>query len=112
MALALAPWLIVIVVCILGDVCEANTCCLTAVTVSLQRPGYRTVMESPGLNFNLLDQLTFYGSYHSRGWNQVIHFIFVPLIHWSLTVWLAYLPPPTNYDLPPHLDFLPDVISR
>lgn len=23
-----------------------------------------------GLNFNLLDQLTFYGAYHSNKWNQ------------------------------------------
>ena len=74
-------------------------------------------MESPGLNFNLMDQLTFYGSYHSRPWNQGIHFVFVPLIHWTITVWLAYAPLPTTYDLPSHLDTLlagalPEWLSR
>lgn len=42
-----------------------------------------------GLNFNLLDQLTFYGAYHTNKWNQLIHFIFVPAIVWSAGVWLA-----------------------
>jgi uncharacterized membrane protein YGL010W len=42
-----------------------------------------------GLNLNLLDQLTFYGSYHSNKWNQLIHFFFVPAIFWSAGVWLA-----------------------
>ncbi len=74
-------------------------------------------MESPGLNFNLMDKLTFYGSYHSRPWNQAIHFVFVPLIHWTITVWLAYAPLPTTYDLPSHLDTLlagalPEWLSR
>ncbi|BDA43170.1 Uncharacterized endoplasmic reticulum membrane protein YGL [Coccomyxa sp. Obi] len=68
-------------------------------------------MTGPGLNFNLMDQLTFYGSYHTRGWNQAIHFVFVPLIHWTITVWLAYAPLPTSFDLPAHLDFLPPAIS-
>jgi 2-hydroxy fatty acid dioxygenase len=45
-----------------------------------------------GFNFNLLDQLTFYGAYHSNPINQLIHFIFVPLILWSVAVWLAYTP--------------------
>lgn len=42
-----------------------------------------------GLNFNLLDQLAFYGAYHNNKWNQLIHFIFVPAIVWSAGVWLA-----------------------
>lgn len=69
-------------------------------------------MNSPGLSFNLMDQLTFYGSYHTRPGNQVIHFVFVPLIHWTITVWLAYAPAPLPYDLPAHLDFLPQALSR
>ncbi len=69
-------------------------------------------MESPGLNFDLMDQLTFYGSYHSRPWNQGIHFIFVPLIHWTITVWLAYAPLPTSFYLPAHLVVLPEWLSR
>lgn len=69
-------------------------------------------MTVPGLNFDLMDQLTFYGSYHTRGWNQCIHFVFVPLIHWTITVWLAYAPLPTSFDLPAHLDFLPPSIAR
>ena len=67
--------------------------------------------RSPGLSFNLHDQLAFYGSYHSRGWNQAIHFVFVPLIMWSLSVWLAYAPP-LPFDLPAHLTFLPPAIAR
>ena len=69
-------------------------------------------MPSPGLSFNLMDQLTFYGSYHTRPGNQAIHFVFVPLIHWTITVWLAYAPAPFPLDLPAHLDFLPHAISR
>lgn len=46
-----------------------------------------------GLNFDLLEQLTFYGSYHNNRWNQLIHFIFVPAIVWSLAVGLAYTGP-------------------
>lgn len=75
-------------------------------------PGQGGTMTVPGLNFNLMDQLTFYGSYHTRGWNQAIHFVFVPLIHWTITVWLAYAPLPTSFDLPAHLDFLQPAISR
>lgn len=45
-----------------------------------------------GFNFNLREQLTFYGSYHNNFWNQVIHFIFVPAIFWTAAVWLAYTP--------------------
>ena len=69
-------------------------------------------MKSPGLNFDLMEQLSFYGSYHSRPGNQAIHFVFVPLIHWTITVWLAYAPLPTAFDLPAHLDFLPEWLSR
>ena len=41
---------------------------------------------------NLREQLIFYGSYHNNIFNQLIHFIFVPSILWSVSVWLAYTP--------------------
>jgi len=41
----------------------------------------------------LLDQLAFYGAYHNNRWNQLIHFIFVPSIMWSLCVWLSVTGP-------------------
>jgi Protein of unknown function (DUF962) len=40
--------------------------------------------------------LTFYTSYHSNPINQLIHFIFVPVIFWSTLVLLCYLPAPTR----------------
>lgn len=45
-----------------------------------------------GFNFNLKDQLTFYGSYHANPINQAIHFVFVPAILWTVAIWLAYTP--------------------
>lgn len=45
-----------------------------------------------GLNLNLLEQLAFYGSYHSNRINQLIHFVFVPCIIWTLLIWLSYTP--------------------
>ena len=68
--------------------------------------------DNPGLSFNLMDQLTFYGSYHTRPGNQAIHFVFVPLIMWSVAVWLAYPPAAIPYDLPAHLAFLPEAFAR
>lgn len=50
------------------------------------------------LHLDLLEQLTFYGSYHHKKANQIIHGIFVPAIFWSVCVWLAYAVLP--YDLP------------
>lgn len=46
-----------------------------------------------GFNFNLMDQLVFYGSYHHNPVNQLIHFVFVPALWWTAAVWLAYTPP-------------------
>lgn len=46
----------------------------------------------PGFSLDLKEQLVFYGSYHSNFWNQIVHVIFVPVIFWSLNVWLAYTP--------------------
>lgn len=42
-----------------------------------------------GLTFSLLDQLAFYGAYHTHPINKVIHFFFVPSIVWATLVWLA-----------------------
>lgn len=56
-----------------------------------------------GFNFQLKDQLVFYGSYHSNPLNQLIHFVFVPAIWWTVAVWLAYTPPAFSYDLGAHL---------
>jgi uncharacterized membrane protein YGL010W len=39
-----------------------------------------------GFNFDLKDQLTFYGSYHNNPINQAIHFVFVPAILWTVAV--------------------------
>mmetsp|Transcript_19983 Transcript_19983/g.40492 ORF Transcript_19983/g.40492 Transcript_19983/m.40492 type:complete len:249 (-) Transcript_19983:73-819(-) len=40
------------------------------------------------------DALAFYGVYHREKWNQLIHFFGVPLIIWSLLIFLAHLPLP------------------
>jgi len=41
--------------------------------------------------FDLKEQLSFYGAYHSNKWNILIHCICVPLIMWSALVWLSGL---------------------
>lgn len=53
-----------------------------------------------GLSRDLLEQLAFYGSYHRNRWNQLIHFVFVPLIVWSAVVWACYTGPLLRVDLP------------
>lgn len=40
----------------------------------------------------LMSQLVFYGQYHSHPLNQLIHFIFVPVLMWTVLVWAAGLP--------------------
>jgi uncharacterized membrane protein YGL010W len=52
-------------------------------------------MPPPGRN--LEEELVFYGCYHSRPGNQLVHFLFVPPIMFTLCVWLAYLPAPAAY---------------
>jgi len=56
--------------------------------------------------FNFEEQLVFYGSYHNNPWyelalglymnlvhrNRLVHFVCVPLIMWTILVWLAKLP--------------------
>ncbi|GMH45255.1 hypothetical protein BSKO_13212 [Bryopsis sp. KO-2023] len=64
--------------------------------------------------FNLLDQLTMYGSYHNNPWNQLLHFVFVPVLVWTVAVWFAHsgpyfpnpLPEPYNWLLSVNLSFV------
>ena len=53
-----------------------------------------------GLSRDLLEQLAFYGSYHRNRWNQLIHFVFVPLIVVSAMVWACYTGPLFGINLP------------
>ena len=50
----------------------------------------RAMMATKGLE----TELGFYGAYHSDPWNQLIHFVFVPCIWWSICVFLCYAPLP------------------
>jgi len=76
-------------------------------------PLARLQMGFFGLNTDLLQQLTFYGSYHRNKWNQAIHFVFVPLILWSFAVWFCYTGPLFHVDLPSlAARILPDSIAR
>ncbi|MEW5304758.1 MAG: hypothetical protein WDW36_007347 [Sanguina aurantia] len=62
--------------------------------------------------FTLIDQLTFYGSYHHNKWNQLIHFVFVPTIIWSACVWLTYTGPLLPGDAwASHTSWLPPVLQ-
>lgn len=47
-----------------------------------------------GFNFNLEDQLVFYGQYHNHTVNKLVHFVFVPTILWTALVLLANVPLP------------------
>ena len=38
------------------------------------------------------ESLVFYTMFHSNPINQLIHFVFVPAIFWSVLVWLAHGP--------------------
>ena len=64
------------------------------------------------LHLDLLEQLSFYGQYHHKKANQIIHGVFVPAIFWSVCVWLAYAALP--YDLPQYLSSwsFPDWFTR
>lgn len=65
-----------------------------------------------GFNLNFYDQLSFYGAYHHNKWNQLVHFIFVPAIFWSASVWLAYAGQLIPYDLPQALQTLPPSVAQ
>jgi uncharacterized membrane protein YGL010W len=45
------------------------------------------------LHLDFKDQLAFYGAYHQDWRNQIVHLIFVPLIVWSVMVWMAHVSP-------------------
>ncbi len=69
-------------------------------------------MEFLGFNLNFYDQLSFYGAYHHNKWNQLVHFIFVPLIFWSASVWLSYTGQLVPYDLPGALHSIPAGVAQ
>lgn len=46
-----------------------------------------------GFSKQLENAMGFYGAYHSNPMNQLIHFIFVPLIWWSSVVFVCYSGP-------------------
>jgi len=65
---------------------------------------------SPYLTFDTLQQLAFYGAYHSHPINILIHIICIPFIMWSFQVLTYDLPRPTflpqvHYDLNNYLKF-------
>ncbi|KAI3649717.1 hypothetical protein MP228_005349 [Amoeboaphelidium protococcarum] len=39
--------------------------------------------------FDFEEQLAFYAKYHNTKWNQIVHFVFVPLIFWTALVWAS-----------------------
>ena len=65
-----------------------------------------------GFNLNFYDQLSFYGAYHHNKWNQLVHFVFVPAIFWSASVWLAYTGQLIPYNLPGTLHSLPSGVAQ
>ena len=67
-----------------------------------------------GFNFDLKQQLAFYGAYHRHPGNKLVHFIFVPLIFWSVMILLNYTPQLSDkLDLPAALShILPESIAR
>ena len=48
--------------------------------------------KSKGLSKGFEEELGFYGSYHQNPWNQLIHFVFIPAIWWSICVVMCYIP--------------------
>ncbi|KAI9183966.1 hypothetical protein H9P43_003019 [Blastocladiella emersonii ATCC 22665] len=65
----------------------------------------------PGL-FDLESQFIFYGAYHKNGINKLIHIICVPLILWSLFVWLSntgeLVPLEIVRKIPPYQGWVPE----
>jgi uncharacterized membrane protein YGL010W len=47
-------------------------------------------------NMDIAEQLASYGAYHSHPMNQLIHVIFIPVIVFTLMVFVSYLPPAWN----------------
>lgn len=69
-------------------------------------------MGGLGFNLNFYDQLSFYGAYHHNKWNQLVHFVFVPAIFWSASVWLSYTGQLIPYDLLHTLHSLPTSLAQ
>ena len=44
-------------------------------------------------SFSLVEELTFYASYHADWRNQLIHIVFVPLLLFTAMIFFAYAPP-------------------
>lgn len=65
-----------------------------------------------GFNLNFYDQLSFYGAYHHNKWNQLVHFVFVPAIFWSASVWLSYTGQLIPYDPARALHSLPTSLAE
>ena len=67
-----------------------------------------------GFNLDLLDQLSFYGSYHRHPVNKLIHLVCVPGIAWSALVWFASAGALVNVDVGGVLEKLgvPSVVAR
>jgi len=62
------------------------------------RPCCRDQMTNGrAFTLDIQSQLAFYGAYHSNRYNQLIHFVFVPVILFSIAVWLAYTPAVTSF---------------
>jgi uncharacterized membrane protein YGL010W len=47
-------------------------------------------------NFDMMEQLASYGAYHSHPINQLIHVIFVPVIIFTMMVFVSQIPPVWN----------------
>ena len=48
------------------------------------------IMQNASQLETINDELAFYELYHSNPWNQAIHFIFVPTIVWTLSIWFVH----------------------
>jgi len=60
-------------------VCDLASCCWTHQGVWARNASNRQLNTMAGLNFNLLDQLAFYGAYHNNKWNQAsTHTVLAP----------------------------------
>ena len=59
-----------------------------AVCAAVQLQLMRVMVNTGGLEA----ELAFYGTYHTNKWNQLIHFIFVPVLWWSACLLKCFVP--------------------